>query len=373
MRSYPGFQNQRFKTYFDNEIYLPYVNFIYLPITIFLAFIITDFIHFGDQCIMPIVLRVILSALMAGAAYYCINNRPNILQQLESLLLITSALFLVVVGRIAIGFGNYDYQGGVSLVMIYLGTFSRLSARYSLFTLTCILASYLIGLSPLLYAAEPAHELEIISIYLATYVLVAAASLRRDLEVHKRFSQSEQLRKQAIQLRKQSNLFEALSYQDALTGCYNRLYLHQVIEPNINRNQSMTTIMIDIDHFKSVNDTYGHQTGDMVIKELAKAIKAKLPVKSNLFRYGGEEFLIIAQGLNSTQAQQLSDSLLTSPSKLSLDVTVSVGVKHIDRAVGSVEQLIEDADRALYQSKKNGRNCISWCTVSYPNVETAAV
>lgn len=364
MRSYPGFQNQRFKTYFDNEIYLPYVNFIYLPITIFLAFVITDFIHFGDQCIMPIILRVVLAGMMAGAAYYCINHRPNVLQQLESVTLITSALFLVVVGRIAIGFGNYDYQGGVILVMIYIGTFSRLSARYSLITLTCILASYLIGLSPLLYAAEPAHELEIISIYLSTYVLVAAACLRRELEVHKRFSQSEQLRKQAIQLRKQSSLFEALSYQDALTGCYNRLYLHQVIEPNINRRQSMTTIMIDIDHFKSINDTYGHQTGDMVIKDIAHAIQAKLPQSSNLFRYGGEEFLIVSQGLDVKQAQQLADDLLSSPDAVTLDVTVSVGVKHIERAIGSVEQLIEDADRALYQSKKNGRNCISWCQVA---------
>ena len=126
----------------------------------------------------------------------------------------------------------------------------------------------------------------------------------------------------------------------------------------------MTTIMIDIDHFKSINDTYGHQTGDMVIKDLAQAIKAKLPPSSNLFRYGGEEFLIVSQGLEVNQAEQLAKDLLSSPEAITLDVTVSVGVKHIERAIGSVEQLIEDADRALYQSKKNGRNCISWCQVA---------
>ena len=143
--------------------------------------------------------------------------------------------------------------------MIYIGTFSRLSAKYSITTLSFIFSAYLIGLSPLLYEAEPTHEIETISVYLSGYVLISAACIRRDLEVHKRFAQSEQLRKQAIQLRKQSNMFEALSYKDALTGCYNRLYFQQVIGPSINRKQSITLIMIDIDHFKAINDIYGHQ------------------------------------------------------------------------------------------------------------------
>lgn len=360
MRSYPGFQNQRFKTYFDNEIYLPYVKFIYVPITIFFTFIISDYINFGAQCIFPVVLRTVLFVIMMFVAAYCIKHKPNHLQQLEASLLVISALFLVYVGRIAIDFGNLDYQGGTILVMIYVGTFSRMSARYSLSALTIIFLCYLVGLAPPLYAAEPSHELETISVYASAYILIAASCLRRDFEVHKRFTQSEQLRKQAIQLRKQSNLFEALSYQDALTGCYNRLYLHQVIEPNIDRQLSMTTIMIDVDHFKSINDTYGHQTGDAVIKDLAEAIQDTLPQHSTCFRYGGEEFLVIIQNESEVSIKQLADDLLACPAQLRFEVTVSIGVKHVTQALGSVEQLINDADQALYSSKKKGRNCISW-------------
>lgn len=360
MRSYTGFKNQRFKTYFDNEIYLPYINFIYIPISIFCAFIVTDYIHFGTKCVTPIILRILLFLMMMAVARYCIKNKPNILEFVESTFLVISSLFLVYVGRLAIDLGNFDYQGGIILVMIYIGTFSRLSAKYSITTLSFIFSAYLIGLSPLLYAAEPTHEIETISVYLSGYVLISAACIRRDLEVHKRFAQSEQLCKQAIQLRKQSNMFEALSYKDALTGCYNRLYLHQVIEPSINRKQSITSIMIDIDHFKAINDTYGHQMGDLVIKELAIEIQKRLPLGSNCFRYGGEEFLILVQGGNKDSIQSLVDSLLECPSRLRLEVTISIGVKHASQALGSVEQLIDDADQALYISKKNGRNQISW-------------
>lgn len=360
MRSYSGFKNQRFKTYFDNEIYLPYINFIYIPISIFCAFIVTDYIHFGTECITPIIFRIILFLLMMAVARYCIRNTPNVLELIESTFLIISSLFLVYVGRLAIELNNYDYQGGVILVMIYIGTFSRLSAKYSITTLSFIFSAYLIGLAPLLYEAEPKHEIEMISIYLAAYILISSACIRRDLEVHKRFAQSEQLRKQAIQLRKQSNLFEALSYQDALTGCYNRLYLHQVIEPNIDRQLSMTAIMIDVDHFKSINDTFGHQTGDAVIKELAEAIQNALPEHSTCFRYGGEEFLIIIQNESESGIRVLTNDLLACPTKLRFEVTVSIGIKHATQALGSVEQLINDADQALYSSKKKGRNCVSW-------------
>lgn len=361
MRAYSGFKNQRFKTYFDNEIYLPYVKSIYIPITIFFAFMITDFIHFGAECIIPALLRAIIVIAMWFTASYCIKYKPSSLQQLEAAFLIISALFLVYVGRFAIELGDFDYQGGIIIVMIYVGTFSRLSASYSITALTFIFLSYIIGLSPYLYAAEPNHEIETISVYISAYILIAAACLRRDFEVHKRFIQSEQLRKQAIQLRKQSSQYEALSYRDALTGCYNRLYLHQVIEPSINRQLSITSIMIDIDHFKSINDTYGHQMGDMVIKELANEIKQRLPSSSNCFRYGGEEFLIMMQGETEASIRSLVGSLLESPSDLRLEVTISIGVKHSPQALGSVEQLINDADQALYISKKNGRNQITWC------------
>ncbi|WP_133151425.1 GGDEF domain-containing protein, partial [Vibrio lentus] len=108
------------------------------------------------------------------------------------------------------------------------------------------------------------------------------------------------------------------------------------------------------------NDTYGHQTGDAVIKDLAEAIQDTLPQHSTCFRYGGEEFLVIIQNESEASIKQLADDLLACPAKLRFEVTVSIGVKHVTQALGSVEQLINDADQALYSSKKKGRNCISW-------------
>lgn len=122
----------------------------------------------------------------------------------------------------------------------------------------------------------------------------------------------------------------------------------------------MTAIMIDVDHFKSINDTFGHQTGDAVIKELAEAIHNALPEHSTCFRYGGEEFLIIIQNESEAGIRVLADDLLACPTQLRFEVTVSIGIKHATQALGSVEQLINDADQALYSSKKKGRNCVSW-------------
>jgi hypothetical protein len=93
---------------------------------------VTDFIHFGAECIMPALLRAIIVIAMWFSASYCIKHRPSSLQRLEAAFLIISALFLVYVGRFAIELGDFDYQGGIILVMIYVGTFSRMSARYSI-------------------------------------------------------------------------------------------------------------------------------------------------------------------------------------------------------------------------------------------------
>ena len=100
--------------------------------------------------------------------------------------------------------------------------------------------------------------------------------------------------------------------------------------------------------------------GDLVIKKLAIEIQKRLPLGSNCFRYGGDEFLILVQGSTKESIQSLVGSLLECPYRLRLEVTISIGVKHASQALGSVEQFIDNADQALYISKKNGRNQISW-------------
>ncbi|MBW3698287.1 GGDEF domain-containing protein [Vibrio sp. T187] len=365
MRTYTGFKKLRYQAYFNNKVYLPYAKFVYIPIAMFMAFSITDVIHFGEVSFLPLVLRLLMCLVMIGTAYFCLHYRPRAFQIFEAALLIFSSAFLVYVGRLAINLENYDYQGGLLLVMIYTGTFSRMSARYSLAVLVMVFACYAAGLAPLLYSVDPHHEVESLSIHVSTFILVIAACLRRDLESHKRFSQELQIRKQSFMLRRQAKTFKALSYLDPLTQCHNRLYLHQKLEPSLNHQDSISVYMLDIDHFKNINDTYGHQTGDKVLKDLARELRKIIPEQGHCIRYGGEEFLIIVIGLTYEKTQALGEALLALTRNVTVIeghpfITVSVGISHVEYTTLSIDQLIDRADQALYESKQNGRNQMTW-------------
>lgn len=364
MRTYTGFKKLRYQTYFNNEVYLPYAKFVYIPIAMFMVFAITDVVHFKEESYLPVILRISVCLAMIGSAFYCLNYKPRAFQFFEAVLLVFSSLFLVYVGRLAIDMGNYDYQGGILLVMVYAGTFSRMSARYSLAALFCSFLCYVLGLAPLLYEVDPHHEVESLSIHFSTFILVAAACLRRDLEAHKRFSQSLKIRQQSIMLRKQARKFKSLSFIDTLTQCKNRLFLHETIEPSLTDDTSIAVYMLDIDHFKGINDKYGHQVGDAVLRELAQGILASLPADTHCIRYGGEEFLILAKGLLFNGVEVLGSALLESTTKITSfkeeRVTVSIGVSFHEKTQLSLDALIEQADQALYHSKQNGRDQLSW-------------
>ncbi|MGF1753905.1 GGDEF domain-containing protein [Vibrio makurazakiensis] len=344
---------------------MPYAKFVYIPIVMFMGFVITDIIHFADSSYLPVILRMVTCAGMIASAYYCLQYRPRYFQTFESGLLIVASLFLVYVGQFAIGLQNYDYQGGLLLVMIYIGTFSRMSARYSVPSLIVAFLCYIAGLAPLLYDIDPHHEIESISIHVSAFILIVAACFRRDLEVNKRFIQAQQLRKQAILLRQQTRKFKALSYVDSLTQCFNRLYLHQILEPKLNQQESVTIYMLDLDFFKSVNDTYGHTVGDRVLRETASNLMQLTPANAHCIRYGGEEFLVLAAGLTQEQSLELGDTFLSATQTIKLpnqksDITLSVGATFSTHTSSVLDTLIEQADQALYHSKENGRNQTSW-------------
>lgn len=170
---------------------------------------------------------------------------------------------------------------------------------------------------------------------------------------------------------------ERASHQDALTGLGNRRRLDERLEMMHRaageHGATITVIMCDGDRFKLVNDTYGHKAGDLVLSEIAERLVLAVNGRGEVFRYGGEEFAIIASGLNEADGMNMGESIREAMatyevdiSELSLDksslpVTLSVGVCHADPAVEPVwpstgGQWIERADAALYQAKQNGRN-----------------
>jgi diguanylate cyclase (GGDEF)-like protein/PAS domain S-box-containing protein len=163
---------------------------------------------------------------------------------------------------------------------------------------------------------------------------------------------------------------EALALRDGLTGLYNRRAFDEHLEREWNRarrdRSPLSLIMIDIDHFKRFNDTFGHPAGDCCIQEVAGAVRRCFARASDLAaRYGGDEFVVLASATDRRQAQQGADRLRQSVRSLALatagnvvtPVTLSVGVASAFPRDGGVPgQLLDAADRALYQFKRQRRN-----------------
>lgn len=164
--------------------------------------------------------------------------------------------------------------------------------------------------------------------------------------------------------------FEEESYHDALTGAHNRRYLWEHLQPilaSAKREEfPVACVMYDLDHFKLVNDDYGHDMGDKVLLLFVKLMN-ELKRKSDVFiRYGGEEFLVIMSHCSAENALQQATRILKAFKKEAVTVlpnealTCSAGIAVYSSENGAMvaEELIEHADKALYQAKEDGRNRI---------------
>lgn len=159
---------------------------------------------------------------------------------------------------------------------------------------------------------------------------------------------------------------QEISTHDHLTGLFNRKFFLDQLVHDASRtrrlNWELSIAMIDADNFKFINDTYGHQTGDDVLKELAVRLQDTLRTFDSLCRYGGEEFALILPNTNETQTRLVCERLLDCVSRSpiisgehKIPVTVSIGFSFLNRNK-SLEDIIAEADSALYLAKDNGRN-----------------
>ncbi|KAF0189159.1 MAG: diguanylate [Desulfobulbaceae bacterium] len=164
-------------------------------------------------------------------------------------------------------------------------------------------------------------------------------------------------------LHKINALLDMQASTDGLTGIYNRAKFSKLLKVEIARaaryGSAMSILMFDIDKFKDVNDTYGHQSGDKVLIEMARAIHHNIRSTEIVARWGGEEFIIIAPGCGLEQGRQLADILRLKVEQTAFSVprkiTVSFGVA-VFRADDTEISLTNRADTALYRAKENGRN-----------------
>lgn len=162
-----------------------------------------------------------------------------------------------------------------------------------------------------------------------------------------------------------------LSLKDPLTGLANRRFLYATLDREIDRvtraGDSALLMMLDIDHFKSINDAHGHLAGDLVLQSVARTLSACVRPMDTVARYGGEEFAVVLPSCQATFARAVAErmrrAIETTPVRISpveqVNVTVSIGGAFALQWIRSTKQLwAERADQQLYLAKQAGRNCI---------------
>jgi diguanylate cyclase (GGDEF)-like protein len=167
-----------------------------------------------------------------------------------------------------------------------------------------------------------------------------------------------------------------LAMHDALTGIRNRRAILEDLDRQISLAQRsqlpLTLLMIDVDHFKTVNDTHGHQTGDRVLQHVAEVIRQRIRTQDLLGRLGGEEFMVVLPNTDMAGGHQVAESLRQAIAQAPVDhlhnaiqVRISVGVNglHADHAPDA-HTLISQADAALYRAKRKGRNRVELALLS---------
>lgn len=182
-------------------------------------------------------------------------------------------------------------------------------------------------------------------------------------------------------------ILEEENITDPLIGIYNRRYMDKRLEEEFKRakryNLPLSLLLIDVDYFKKVNDTYGHQVGDQVLRHWGGLILSEVRASDIAARYGGEEILVIAPGTESAAAYALAERIRKkiashvipideNPSNRdNVRFTVSIGVASLTAEMDRVARFIKDVDCALYNAKNKGRNCVVRCEEMPENMAAA--
>jgi diguanylate cyclase (GGDEF)-like protein len=181
-------------------------------------------------------------------------------------------------------------------------------------------------------------------------------------------------KRQLVVRAKQADVYEQLAHTDGLTELYNYRFFQQLLGIELSRarrfQRPLTLIMLDVDHFKSYNDMYGHPAGDQALRQLAKLLKRSSRSYDLVARYGGDEFAIILPETGKSTAMEMAERIRSNVAETPIDggslvpdhrVTASLGIASFPEDAADESDLIRHADGALYHAKARGRDRL-WCS-----------
>jgi len=175
---------------------------------------------------------------------------------------------------------------------------------------------------------------------------------------------------QKSKLKEENSVLRVESERDALTGVYNRRAFEEAVEREFGASRKndwpLSVVFVDLDHFKGINDTHGHQSGDAMLKAVAGLLTGTVRETDIVARYGGDEFVLLLPGTDAAQVESVAGRLVKrarettveNPSGAAFSITLSLGIATCDARAGfgSAQDLLAAADAALYHSKRNGRD-----------------
>jgi len=219
-----------------------------------------------------------------------------------------------------------------------------------------------------------------VSLFMIIIAEGAYSRTRKLYDTRERLRDSEQALRQANtsleqRLAENASLHAQLHEQaqrDPLTGLYNRRFLDSMLPRELARctreGQPLSLMLIDVDHFKHINDTHGHQTGDEVLKKLAKLLHQRVRATDVVCRFGGEEFLVVLPNMSAQRALELAEqwraefaNTITVLGQAQVSATMSTGMATFPADADTPQTLIRCADQAMYQAKAQGRNRVVRC------------
>lgn len=297
---------------------------------------------------------------------------PGVLVDLRHIPVIVAAYFagplptmivtiVIILYRFSVNLNSSAYAAALFITLIAVGTslLVKWLPIYSkrTFTIVTVYATVLHGIVLTYVLADSGFIIDILSVVLPASFISSwiALVIIRD-----------------IRLTKQSmRTWQQTAQRDFLTGLHNFRaftdHFDDLKQQTILQQHEVALITIDIDHFKHVNDTFGHEAGDEVLRQFASRLRDGVTDAGFISRNGGEEFSVLVEQLTEPKvlalAEQLRERIATTPFQLTngaqLPLTASFGVAHFPKSTPEIQQLVTDADIALYHSKQNGRNQVT--------------